>query len=479
MGKNIQKLINLYIKSSDQGALDELKSINYFKVASARLKKASSGRGVGIVKLLAQDGRVEAIELLANSSGEKTLPLTVRSEALTQLKKPDSPKADDELEAWINKLLEAARGEPSEETAALFSSLEAEEKETFIDEAVGGKNTALVTFLLDKSADKSDRKLIKKAVHKLKAAGEQIDIPEKEREPFRFKAASDAKSFAKISYIGMQGFMGCVFAFNEPTRTQTNFLVNLIYPETLISISKAKDGKKGYKEVIGILEERFGHPFIEVTDSFAAALITNCVSEAQKNNLEPPNGWLALSSLLEKVKPQEDIFEGIEEHVGLEGPLDKALARRSNELLDIPIMRAAWVPPEEILATCMERLKQAEVSTVVIDDNQRLQQFALAFETTARETVETLGSENIALRMELNALILGMEGKKQLAQIALAIASDLKESETPEFLVEVLRALFKVEKLGGPDPDAQQTPSSPIIQPDLSKPTKIILPGQE
>jgi len=164
----------------------------------------------------------------------------------------------------------------------------------------------------------------------------------------------------------------------------------------------------------------------EVPKDWARHLIAAAEAEGVRNGFSPPPAYAEALRILGPAPLSPPRAPG--EDIDLPADQEAALANAGGSLYGDPLF-AAWVPEEEDLRAFALKLDEIAVSRLYLDDGQKRQAMYQAAEDAAAAYFTPQRRARYAGRLLEMAHVLRVEGRMDLARIALAVSRALPADE--------------------------------------------------
>ncbi len=319
-----------------------------------------------------------------------------------------------------------------------------------LSRALESKDAAALEALSGEDLPKDLRKELKRAVHRLRSQGVQVELPvEKPAAPARAAAAPGSKAALRAAFLSaVDGTGGRVlWIIGQDAGEGVSVLAVYFDDERgLREVNPFRSSRRRAREMQKELLAMDKVPVAEIPPDYARALLegaeslSRALGEALPENFSHLHGELARLPAARALSPHP-----AEVLAGSPGERDlREAASGSVSLLETPPL-SVWGPGTGLSREIGARIEQIESSTVIVHPAQRLEQMRLVFERTAREQMEGEGRARWARRLLDSAWILGLAGRgedaRRVARLGLAVR-DLRD-EVPPFVTALLRRPFE------------------------------------
>lgn len=373
--------------------------------------------------------KTEAVETLAELGVE--VPAAVRDTLATVqgfLGAPDRQRLRAVLElpaSWRQPAIEAWLSGGVQEVELLEALLQEQPERTdeIIDQ-LGESGSPAAAALLQRLAEGGDKergKRVRRALHRLRAAGVEIEESAPE-ETFSFALDADP-SHARAWSSGVDGSGGRIVWVLAPTARGGEELLEAVLDDTrgLRRAETMAVTRKGFRSHLDRLDENPGILVVQLPVEEAAAALRRAEKMAEREGEELPADWLSwrrgMGEKLLTAAPSEPDDAAAEIATGTsadEG--DRQLVQESVELLKDPLF-SNWAVLGEAAEEAALAVRRAEKSELVVDDEQRKQQVDQAIAGAAR-ALDGEARARYRSRLETMAYLLERGRREEQARLA-------------------------------------------------------------
>jgi hypothetical protein len=319
-----------------------------------------------------------------------------------------------------------------------------------IAELLGGMADAKVGRVLHRmleiSADKKIRKIIKRSVYRLKSKGIAVEeaIPEKGRSIFRPLQAESPKGFGgSIDPVGQRLLL---LALPHPGSGITVMEGVVSDSEGLVSFSGVELSRKRFRTFLGEFQEEGPLPVVEIEPSYVAFLFSEGYQLTLKRKGTPSQDYLNLKSEMEKVRRDYEkplIYSFLQ----LEDVSERDwILKKSGDLLKMDLF-TGWRIEESRIRPYGDAVSEAGQSKLILNETQRVARFQEIYQKALMELFPEERKFLYKRRLEEMAYVLLKQGEEEEARISLSAAMDLEKPLNPfqpnPFLFQlVIKSIF-------------------------------------
>ena len=280
--------------------------------------------------------------------------------------------------------------------------------------------------LLETSADKKIRKIIKRSLYRLKSRGIPVEevLPRKEESVFKPLQPEPPRGYGgPFDFLGQRFLMLIVPHTGRGVTVMQGILSDT---EGLIDFFGWEMPRKRFKDFFEEVQKGSPFPLIEIEPSYVGWLFV----QAGQQNLDQggtlPQDFRQLKKEIEKIKKDYEkapIYSWIQKD---EVEEDSRLIEKAGDLLKMDVF-LSWRIDEEEIQPYADEVREAEESKLILNQAQKEARFQEIYQ---RGLLELFPEEKRSLysrRMEEMAYYLLKLGKEEEAKISLAVAIDLKK----------------------------------------------------
>jgi hypothetical protein len=185
--------------------------------------------------------------------------------------------------------------------------------------------------------------------------------------------------------------------------------------------------RKELRERAQTIKESHGVSMIPVPWEYADRMLYEGYEKAKALGKGETEHFLSLRSVFNPLKPKPAPHP-VYDRLSAENAQAEAWRERSRHLLDEPEFRL-WILDEDWMKPYLERVEEAQGSRLVLNDAQKEERFSAIVRDAAREIFTGETGRIFTRRMEDMSLYLLETGRRELANLALAVALQLAEGE--------------------------------------------------
>ncbi|MCB0221671.1 MAG: hypothetical protein KDH09_18385 [Chrysiogenetes bacterium] len=313
-----------------------------------------------------------------------------------------------------------------------------------LDAALAAKDSGALAKLGEFDLSKAQRKELGRAVHRLRSAGIEVELPAEEKATPAAVREEPALDCLATSIDGSGGRMMWLFAdAAEGGREAVACYVS--DTEGIKLIQLAASGRKRANEIRRDLLRSKQVPVVRLSGGHARTLIEEAEALTRELGHALPDGFAALHEMVRKLPPA----------ISLEPHPAKALARKLDEREMLAFARGSaslleehpfrgWGPDKETGRELTAKIENVLTSTVIISPAQRIEQLERTFQQAAADALEGEGKARWVRRLRDAAHALHGRGYADIGEQAATLAEAIEQlPEVPAFLVALLRRPFE------------------------------------
>lgn len=314
-----------------------------------------------------------------------------------------------------------------------------------LKQAVAASDAEAIAALAREPLPKHLRKELRRAVHRLRSAGVQIDLPAGSGGAVHRPAQGKARVEAHLSAVDGAGGRLLWLVADSPSGGRDVVSVYLDDVRGLKAIHGGHSTRKKARQMMAQVHSHPEVPTVPIDPALGRAIVEEAERRTRESGGALPEHYAALHSMLGdfpaaaalESHPARILAEDLDERRLVE------LARGSANILERGPMRA-WTPSREKLREIVQRIEGIEASKVIVSPAQQLEQIDLIFQRAAGELLEDEGRERWARRLLDTAWVLHLRGEKELAVrlVEIAQAVERRREEVPAFIFELVRRPF-------------------------------------
>lgn len=365
--------------------------------------------------------------------------------------------------------------------------IEAAQFTSRLDAALEKNDGAALASLAEFDLTKAQRKQLKRAAHRLRSAGVQVELPAETKARARPSETGPQVECLATSIDGNGGRMLWLFA-DAAEGGREAVAVYLDDTDGLKLIQLAAGGRKKSGEIKRGLLRSKDVPVAQLEGAHARAIIEEAETLTRERGHALPEGFAALHEQVRKLPEASALSPHPAEELVIDlGERELAgFIRDSATLLEAHPFRG-WGPDAELGKLLSGRIEQVLTSSVIVTPAQRLEQLERTFQDAALEQMQGSIRSRWVRRLRDAALVLHRRGDKELGEKTATLAGALEtHDEPPAFLVSLLRRpyeqLFTQQRNeqirgstgAGVNPDSKEEGENPA-QPAKGK---LIIPGR-
>jgi hypothetical protein len=304
----------------------------------------------------------------------------------------------------------------------------------------------LLQRLFEVTRDKKARRMIKRALYRLKNRGIVVEevSSDKDRSIFRPLPGEANEGFG--SGIDFLGYRVLWLILPHPGRGLGVMHGVVSDREGIVDFSQEEMGRKGFRTFFKEVKEKNPFPIVEIEPSYVACLF----AQAYQLNLEKkgtsPQTYLQAKSEIERIKkdhakPLIYSYLRAEDVAG-----DDRLLRKGADLLKADVL-SSWRIEEEQIRPYADEVREAEESKIVLHPGQKEVRFQGIYQKALTELFSGGKKFLYQRRLEEMAYVFFKLGKEEEAKISLSVAMDLAKPLNPiqpsPFLFQlVMKSIF-------------------------------------
>jgi hypothetical protein len=333
------------------------------------------------------------------------------------------------------------------------------EQQAEIERLVREGRAEVLIQLKRKAPDKAAARAISQALHRLRSKGVKAEEPQEQR-TFVLAKGKEPEQAAVTSVDAAGGRL--IWIYRQTPQGGTLFQAMPMYPRGLQGFEAYVATAKRFERVLKHGEKELNVVLARVSPDFARRLIFQAVAQGRSKGNPPPKEFIEAKAML---GPEPDLAaphplwaafdpEAVRAKSGLvfEGP----------KLLQHKVF-AGWYFDEDSVRRCALKLEEAEVSPLVMADEQKRARQEELMIASAREGLAAPGREVWKDRLIENAYVLHLLGEAGPAELALATALALDDPEKlPALFPAMMRRAFRFAEKSEPPPPE---PAGRIILP--------------
>ena len=308
-------------------------------------------------------------------------------------------------------------------------------------------------------ADKALRREISQALHRLRSKGVRAEEPEEPR-TFMLKVEKAPEQAAATSVDGAGGRL--IWLYRQTSQGGTLFQAMPLFSRGLQGFEAYVATAKRFERVLKHGEKELNVVLARVSPDFARRLIFQAIVQGRRQGASPPKEFVEAKAML---GPEPDLaaphplLAAIDpEAVRVKG----SLVFEGPKLLQHQVF-AGWYFDEDSIRRCALKLEEAEVSPLVMADEQKRVRREQVIADSARAALAVHGREVWKERLIENAYVLHLVGEGELAEISFAAALALEDPENlPALFPAMMRRAFRFAEDAKP---AAKEPEGRIIIP--------------
>ncbi len=280
--------------------------------------------------------------------------------------------------------------------------------------------------LLEMSADKKIRKIIKRSLYRLKSRGIPVEevLPRKEESVFKPFQPDPPRGYGgPFDFLGQRFLMLIVPHTGRGVTVMQGILSDT---EGLIDFSGWEMSRKKFKDFFEEVQKGSPFPLIEMEPSYVGWLFVQAGQQNLDQGSTPPQDFRQLKKEIEKIKKDYEkapIYSWIQKD---EVEEDSRFIEKAGDLFKMDLF-LSWRMDEEEIRPYADEVREAEESKLILNQAQKETRFQEIYQ---RGLLELFPEEKRLLysrRMEEMAYYLLKLGKEEEAKISLAVAMDLKK----------------------------------------------------
>jgi hypothetical protein len=304
----------------------------------------------------------------------------------------------------------------------------------------------LLQRMFEVTRDKKARRMIKRALYRLKNRGIVVEevSSDKDRSIFRPLPGEANEGFG--SGIDFLGYRVLWLILPHPGRGLGVMHGVVSDREGIVDFSQEEMGRKGFRTFFKEVKEKNPFPIVEIEPSYVACLF----AQAYQLNLEKkgtsPQAYLQAKSEIERIKkdyakPLIYSYLRAEDVAG-----DDRLLRKGADLLKADVF-SSWRIEEEQIRPYADEVREAEESKIVLHPGQKEVRFQGIYQKALTELFSGGKRFLYQRRLEEMAYVFFKLGKEEEAKISLSVAMDLAKPLNPiqpsPFLFQlVMKSIF-------------------------------------
>lgn len=348
----------------------------------------------------------------------------------------------DEPQKWARKIMEDVGGDPSALEALLDGLVRDPSPQV----------AGVLQRLLSLAQQKEVKKVIKRALFKLRQRGVQLEFPSGGRPALRPIKPPEPKG-----YLGAMDGRGRRFVVVERQGARTavvGYIALGSVEEGLLDFFRLETTRKGWRDLLQGQVVSPAFPLVEAPAGYCWTLIRELADGASAKGALPPDYDLALRELadLRWDGPIPLIYQFISKEEVLERP---SLLKASEGLFEVSPFSLWFLDPDEVKPYA-EELKRAEESPLALTDAQKAERREGIISKALEELFPEERRLSFKRRLEEMAYILWKRGDRDRAKAALAAALELERPLSSFAPHPFLRALLLRSMAGAMEGEAKE-----------------------